>query len=319
MSRTLTLIDAGWESVRATADRGQRADALGRLTRLLARPDVPAAQVAEGHRFAGELALGLGRYATARRHLRATAAMEPTLAGTHYLAGRAWEEDPDGCDRKAAIRYRAAAKLDPANPLYRAAFGRAAARCGKVKFGCHAMLSAAEQAPGDAAVIRVAVNGLLEVGQAASARQVLLTARFLCPANAELAALWERVRFETARQAQRKTKTHANTRYAQDAQFATDGDRVTLPFVALAHDTHPSSGGEGGTVRKDTASFPRPYLARPRRARPTGKRESTVQGRTATGGRQDAVSRDHARRRTRPGVIIFCTSKNQSFIRRLRR
>ncbi len=266
MSRTLTLVGAGWESVRATAERGQRADALSRLTRLLARPDVPAARAAEGHRFAGELALGLGRHATARRHLRAAAALEPAHAGTHHLAGRAWEEDPDGCDRKAAIRYRTAAKLDAANPLYRAAFGRAAARCGKVKFGCREMLAATEQVPGDAAVVRVVVNGLLEVGRAAAARQVLLTARFLRPGNTELAALWERVRFETARQAQRKTgkatKTRENARYAQDAQFATDGDRATLPFVRLAHDTGPSKGGEDGAVRRDAASFPRPHLAR---------------------------------------------------------
>lgn len=269
MSRTLTLVESGWESVRATAERGQRTDALNRLMRLLARPDVPAALAVEGHRFAGELALDLGRYAIARRHLKTAAALEPTHAGTYYLAGRAWEEDPDGCDRKAAIRYRTATLLDAANPLYRAAFGRAAARCGKVKFGCREMLAAAEQVPGDLGVIRVAVSGLLEVGKVGDARQVLLTARFLRPGNNELTVLWERVKFETARQAQRKTgkatKTRENARYAQDAQFATDGDRVTLPFVRLADDTAPSkgmAGGEGGTVRRDAASFPRPHLAR---------------------------------------------------------
>jgi hypothetical protein len=267
MSRTLTLIDAGWESVRAAAERGQRVAALTRLTALLARPDVPAALAAEGHRFAGELALDLGRYATARRHLKASAALEPEHGGTHHLTGRAWEEDPDGCDRKAAICFRKAAKFG-SHPLYRAAFGRAAARCGKGRFGAREMLAATEQAPGDLAVVRVAVQGLLEVGKTAAARRVLATARFLRPGNTELAALWERVKFEAARQTQksaRATQTRENARYAQDAQFATDGDRVTLPFVRLADGTGAARGGTegaGGTVRRDAASAPRPHLAR---------------------------------------------------------
>ena len=273
MSGTLTLIDAGWESVRTTAQRGQRTIALTRLTRLLARPDVPSILAIEGHRLAGELALALCRYAAARRHLRAAAALDPTHAGTQNLAGQSWEEDPDGCDRRAAICFKKATKLDGANPLYRAAFGRAAARCGKVKLGTREMLAATELAAGDLEVVRVVVHGLLEAGKAAEARQVIAKARFLRPGNAELTALWERVKFDTARLAQRKMaktekaeKTRENARYAQDAQFATEGDRVTLPFVRLADDTDSSKadtkGAGSGTVRHDAASFPRPHLAR---------------------------------------------------------
>ncbi|QJW93193.1 tetratricopeptide repeat protein [Frigoriglobus tundricola] len=267
MSRTLTLIDAGWDSVRATAERGQRADALARLTTLLARPDVPAALAAEGHRFAGELALDLGRYAAARRHLKVSAALDPGRGGTHYLAGRAWEEDPDGCDRKAAICYRRAMKFG-SQSLHRAAFGRAAARCGKVRFGARAMLAAAEQAPGDLAVVRIAVQGLLEAGRVAAARRVLITTRFLRPGASELVALWERVKFEAARQTQKAgatARTREIARYAQDAHFATDGDRVTLPFVRVVRGAEAPKGGPdgvAGTVRRDVASFPRPHLAR---------------------------------------------------------
>jgi hypothetical protein len=270
MSGTLTLIDAGWESVRTTAQRGQRTIALTRLTRLLARPDLPTTLAVEGHRLAGELALDLCRYAAARRHLKVAAALEPAHAGTQYLAGRGWEEDPDGCDRRAAICFKKATKLEGANPLYRAAFGRAAARCGKVKLGTREMLGATDHAAGDIEVVRVVVMGLLEAGKAVEARHVIAKARFLCPGNAELTALWERVKFDTARLAQRKMakveKTRENARYAQDAHFATEGDRVTLPFVRLADDTDPSKadtkGAGGGTVRHDAASLPRPYLAR---------------------------------------------------------
>ena len=69
MSRTLSLIQAGWESVRATAFRGRCGEALDQLERVLARPDVPTELVVEAHQFAAELALELGRYASARRHL----------------------------------------------------------------------------------------------------------------------------------------------------------------------------------------------------------------------------------------------------------
>jgi tetratricopeptide (TPR) repeat protein len=233
---------------------------------------VPTDLAPEAHRFAGELAMELARYTTAQRHLKAAAALEPEHARTRFLLGRVWEEDPDGCDRRAAICFKKAVALDAANPLYRAAFGRAAARCGKVKFGTREMLAATGTAgtAGDMTVVRIAVGGLLEVGQIAAARRVLAKARFLCPGNNELVALWERVKFESARSAQRKLvkteKMQTNTRYAQDAQLARDGDRVTLPFA-------PGTGAKGdgpksgGTVRRDGPSFPRPHLARLRTSR----------------------------------------------------
>lgn len=266
MSTMLTLIDAGWESILALAERGQQANAFAQLTRLLARPDVPATLALEGNRRAGELALALEKYAPARRHLKAAATLEPT-ADTHYLMGRAWEEDPDGCDRRAAICYKKAVKLDAANPLYRVAFGRAAARCGKVKFGTREMLAAVATAANNLEVIRIAVMGLLEVGRVNEARAVVARARFLHPNNSELAAMWERVKFESARLSQgnlvktaKTAETHENTRYAQDAHFATEGDRVILPFVRTVGTNN--GNGSGRTVRHDTASFPRPHIAR---------------------------------------------------------
>jgi tetratricopeptide (TPR) repeat protein len=258
MSRTLTLIEAGWDCARTLAARGRKADALAQLTRLLARPDVPAALTAEAHRLAGDLALGLEKFATARRHLNAAAALEPNHAGTRYAMGRAWEEDPDGCDRRAAICFQKAAALDGTNPAYRVAFGRAASRCGKLKLGAREMLAAVDAAGCEIGVVRAAVSGLLEVGKVGAARRVVAKARFLRPGDAELAAMWGWVKFETARLAQRTTQ--GKTRYAQDAQFATDGDRVTLPFLRIAETGE--CEGTGGTVRRDTASFPRPHVAR---------------------------------------------------------
>jgi tetratricopeptide (TPR) repeat protein len=275
MSRTLSLIGAGWESIRAAAARGRRADALDKLTRVLARPDVPAELAADAHRLAGELALDLGRYPAARRYLKVAAALDPAHANTRFLIGRAWEEDPSGCDRRAAVGFKKAAALAPANPLYRATLGRAAARCDKVKFGTRQMLAAvlgiAATAECDLNAVRVAVGGLLEAGKTAAARRALAHARFLCPGDAELAGLWERVTFESARRAQRKVAqaakaagTNERTRPAQDAHFATDGDRVTLPFLRPVGTERgrPRTGEPGGTVRCDPGSFPRPHFAR---------------------------------------------------------
>ena len=133
-----------------------------------------------------------------------------------------------------------------------------------MNLGTREMLSAADQAAGDLAVVRVAVNGLLEVGKADEARRVVAAARFLSPGNPELAGLWARVNFESARAGQRKRAKAVKTREnAQDAHFATDGDRSTLPFVRLVGETSPKAArAAGGTVRLDAVSLPRPHFAR---------------------------------------------------------
>lgn len=261
MSRTLTLIQTGWESIRAAAESGRKSDALAQLDRLLARPDVPADILRDGSKLAAGLALDTGRFVTARRHLKTVLALDVCDAGARYLVGRAWEEDPDGCDRRAMIAYRRATVLDGSSAVFRAAFGRAAARCGKTKLGAREMIAAADQAPGSAEVVGVVVRGLLEAGRPAAARKVLAKGRFLNPGSADLASLADRVRFETARQSQRQAeKLREHTRNAQDAQLARDGDRVLLPFVRIAGGT--AVRHDEVVVRMDVLSFPRPHLGR---------------------------------------------------------
>jgi Flp pilus assembly protein TadD len=251
MSRTLALVGAGWESVRSSVAHGRRADALARVTRLLARPDLPAHTAAEAHHLAGELCAEAERYPLARRHLRAAAALGPGCARTAYLLGLAHERDPHGCDRRAAGWFRKAVGLEPGNPTYRAAYGRAAVRCGRVKVGARELLAAAAAAPGDVAAVRVVVDGLLAARKFAAARRVLTKARFLGPANGtvrELAGLDERVRFEQAR-----ARQGGATRHRQDAELVRDGGRVVLPFIRVAG---------GGVVRRDGMSAPRPHFPR---------------------------------------------------------
>ena len=254
MSRMLTLIHAGWVSARSLARSGRRTAALAQLRRLLSRPDLPVALAADANRLAAELLIETEDFAKARRHLRAALGLQPENARSHYLAGLAFERDPAGDDRRAAVRFKKASEAEPANPVYRAAFGRAAVRCDRVKLGVRELVAAADAAPDNIAVLRVVVDGLREAGKLRAARRVLVKARFLCPRSAEVRRMWERVRFETARAGQR------NTKGTQDAQFATEGALFTLPFVRVVGS---AAGGKAtGWVRGDVISLPRPHLAR---------------------------------------------------------
>jgi len=254
----LALIQAGWSSIRFSVAQGRRTDALNRLARLLSRPDVPTPIAADAHRLAGELLTDVEKYTSARRHLRAAAALEPLHARTHYLWALAQESDPHGCDRRAALRFRRAARLEPTNALYRACFGRSAARCGRLRTGIRAMIAAADRAPGELAVIRVVVDGLLEAERPATARRVLNRAVFLCrdaTRARELRSLGERVRFIAAHREQRGER--GTTRHGQDAEFARDGGRVVLPFIRVAAENPPR-----GNCRRDILSIPRPHFPR---------------------------------------------------------
>ena len=169
MSRTLTLIDAGWDCVKAFAARSRRGDAVTRVETLLARPDLPAPVAADARLLVAQLLFDAEKYPEARCHLRAAADLRPGHAHTQYLLGAAHEDDGYGEPRKAAARYRKAAELDPANALYRAAYGRAAVRSDRPKGGVRALLQAATQSD-DVAVVSVVIDGLLEAGKVGAAR-----------------------------------------------------------------------------------------------------------------------------------------------------
>jgi len=252
MSRTLSLVHGGLTAARELTRRGRRPEALTRLRQLLATADVPPATAAEAHRLAAELLIDGDRFGAARRHLRAARGLEPRCAATFYLAGLSSERDPDGNDRRAAVRFRRATELEPTNATYRAAFGRALVRAGMVNAGARELEAAAELAAGDLTVLRLVVGALLEGGRTTAARRVVQKARFLRPACASVAGLWNRVRFEAARQSQR------SHRGVQDARAAREG-RPLLPFLRVV--------GTSEAWRGDVVSAPRPHFARLRATR----------------------------------------------------
>ncbi|MCS6865727.1 MAG: hypothetical protein RMJ56_01935 [Gemmataceae bacterium] len=262
MSRTLSLVETAWDVIQALVARQQYRAAFRQLSRLLARPDVPATLAEKAHRLAGQLAFELEHYAAARRHWKAVWYADRECAEAAYALGRAWEDDPDGCDRRAAKYFRHAFMRQPDNPLYRATFGRSMARCGRIRQGIRHMLAASQSAENDHAVIRVVVTGLLEIGQIGEARRIVAKARFLAPGCAVLAGLWQRVQFEQARVTQRRRgdlPAHLrSSRLAQEVRTATEGVRTIVPVL---HVVRNQPLCERGGWRRDEASYPRPHLA----------------------------------------------------------
>jgi hypothetical protein len=242
MASTLPVVSFGYAAVTAAAG-GSRVRSNRLFDSFLAAPELPPGIAAKTHRLAASLAAGRGNYSAARRHLRAAARLDPADAETHYLLGQAFEADPFGSDASAARHYRAAAKLTRTNATYRAAFGRAAVRAGLRTGGLKTLARAASLAPRDPAVLSVVVDGLLDAGRVRTARRIVARARFLSGGDARIEALWNRVRFATAR--------------ADQLRPAPDG---ILPFVRVISSV--PHVGAGRIVRADPPSRPRPHLVR---------------------------------------------------------
>jgi Flp pilus assembly protein TadD len=247
MSRTLTFHDAGWASARATAQSGRRADALARLKPLISSPDCPPRLARSAHRLAARLYLQDEKWGKARRHLRAALDLHPQDAAAHYEMGLAYENDPYGCDVRAARCFRRAVRCATRQAKYVAALGRALVRLNRVAAGVNRLRAAAALAPADAGVLRVIVDALADAGKPRLAYSLTTKAKFLAPANPEVQQLWQTARFAVARQARPK------------AAVVGAGPAV-LPLVRLV--------GGGGVVRRDAGSKPRPHVGwlKPHRA-----------------------------------------------------
>jgi tetratricopeptide (TPR) repeat protein len=241
MSRMLTFafVDTSLAAARTLAAAGRRGEALRRLDAALG-PIAGTAAAADAHRFAAELHRAAGRFAKARRHLRAGLAVRPADAALHHDLGLAFADDPYGCDRRAAARFRVATAFAPNNAKYRAAYGLALVRLDKVTAGVRELDAAVALAPTDDAVLDVVLIAAREADRPELAVKWLARAVLLAPANAGLRQLRDRAKFDAARVGQEG--------------MARVGRRPTVPFLRLA--------AEGGTVRRDAGSRPTPHFNR---------------------------------------------------------
>ena len=261
MSMMLALIHAGWSSIRSSVEQGRRTDALDRLRRLLARPDVPAAVAADAHRLAGELLIDVGTLfrsppppAPRRRWSRG-------IARTYYLWALAEERDPLGCDRRAA--GDSARRADWRRETRSIGPHLAARRCGAIGSdrGVRELLAAADAATGDLAVIRVVVEGTSGGDRPGTRPSSAEPGQFPVPRaekSREFRGLVERVRFawRGATSAEnggpRETGQDAETRQGRRLAWSSRSSE-------LSTETKPR---KGEIVRRDVVSLPRPHFPR---------------------------------------------------------
>lgn len=244
MSMMLNFFDAAWASARASAASGHRADALAKLNPLLNSPDTPPRLLVLAHRLAARLLAEVGRYAAARNQLRAAIRHDGYDAELRYELGVLFENDPLGCDLRAARQFRRAVQLHPQHPKYMAAFGRALVRLNRVRVGVRNLCSAAIAAPADAKVLKVVVEGLCDAGQLRRAEQIVRLARFRAPADRVFRGLENDLRFALAR------------RVAPCVPRPTAAPHM-LPFAK-----HAAGAARGGVMRRDMGSRPAPHMMR---------------------------------------------------------
>lgn len=195
MSRMLSLLDGGLAAAAHHYLTGRAAHAAATLSQLRGGTDSPAEGV-RVLRAAAAVAFGQEKYRRARKLLREAIALAPTNAGLWFEMGRAHEDDPHGCDRKAARRYKKAAQLNANEPKYKAALGRAMVRINEVGSGVRVLCRAADAAPTDPDVLGVVAEGLREAGRAELAFKLLSKARFLAPTDRGIEHLWARAKFD---------------------------------------------------------------------------------------------------------------------------
>ncbi len=245
MSRMLSLPFHAW--LRARSSSAVRADgSRQRLEQVVAMADLPADELAEAHRLLAGHCVRAGHYAQARIQLRSALRLKPNCSKTFALLAEAWENDPYGSDRNAAIAYRRATKLDANSAIAWASLGRASVRINRDVTAMKALRRAIQLAPADEGVLTVVVDALREMGKLKVALRIATRARFRNPKSKVIRELVDRVRFEMARVARRG-----------NGAIPCAGISNVLPFVRVI-----GCDGHRRTVRLDGPSRPVPVSIR---------------------------------------------------------
>jgi len=255
MSRMLTTIRDEMRRAQGLSKMGQNVLARHLLLDWLVRDGLSAQEIAAVRIASAEVSLAQGRYREARRHLRHAERLGIQDADLYYLWGRAHENDPHGCDRTAARKFRKATILNASEPKYRAALGRALIRISNVRSGVKVLRRAAEAAPTDPEVLDIVRDGLREAEEADLALQILNKAMFLAPGSREVKYLWQRARFDATAQQQKQSR--------KEMRPASDDRPVAIPFIRIHSETSNDVQADAKIirVRRDTPEHAEPRLA----------------------------------------------------------
>lgn len=235
MSRMLSLSFHAW----ALAKSATRPDvARAHLERIVAMADLPAVELARANRMLAGHLVRAGRYAAARRRLRAALQVDANDAESQLLLAKSWEDDPYGSDRKAARAYRRATEMNPNDAVAWASLARACVRCGRERIARKSLRRAVRLAPADPAVLAIAIEALRELGRLSEALKLAVRARFRAPKSTAIQSLVDNVHFEIAR-------TESNS------VGGGSGRTSVLPFVRIV-----GADGRQRTVRLDEPAGP---------------------------------------------------------------
>lgn len=248
MSTTLPFLSACWAAARAAAASGDRATTLKRVAPVLSDPNCPPVLRRSAHRLVARTLLAASRFIAARKHLRTVCKLAPLDATAQYELGLAYEGDPYGCDRRAAVCFGRAVALRPEDGRFHAARGRALVRLGKSKAGVRALKMAVNTAPADSIVLGVVLDGLILAGKVRLAQRLLNQAAFLAPTSAAIRQLREKAKFASVGGGRSRRPV-----------------RVERPAVLLSFTPTPAPRPLrvfGGAVRKDFGSRQGPHFTR---------------------------------------------------------
>lgn len=185
---------------------GRDLEALEVLTRLV-RMGIDDALVAEHAQvLLAEIHLRRQEYSQARRHLHVALAYRPDNAQYHFMMAVALEDDPEADPRRAAYYFRQAARLDPANAEYFAAWGSFLIAHGKIRLGIRKLEKAVALAPEDAQYAQQLALGWVALRDFEKARRVALHALFRNPDDTRLRRLWDEIRWHEARYRQQRER-----------------------------------------------------------------------------------------------------------------
>jgi tetratricopeptide (TPR) repeat protein len=245
MSESLAFQEALWANAKSAAKQGHFTQALRHLQPLLQSADDPIRQLL-AYRLAGRVYAHQDQYKLARRMFKLAVKLDQKSHQTWYDLGQAFEQDPYGCDRRAAICFRNAVKLLPQEAKYRAAFGLALVRLNKLKKAFAQLHEATRLAGDDLSILKTIVTAYLEADRPELAEKVLAAVRFVAPQSRTLQELLSKVQYAQTAAGQRKAKPKLVNR--------------VVPFLKIVSD-EPSVAVSGEIIRHDFGSKAKPHFS----------------------------------------------------------
>ncbi|MCS6976618.1 MAG: hypothetical protein NZM31_06355 [Gemmatales bacterium] len=214
-------------------------EVLTKLVRVGTEDTVAAEQVQV---LLAEIHLRRREYAQARRHLHVALAYRPDNAQYHFMMAVALEDDPEADPRRALYYFRKAARLDPTNPEYFAAWGSFLINQGRIRLGLRRLEKAVELAPEDAQYVQQLALGWVALRNFEKARRVALHGLFRNPDDSRLRRLWDEIRWHEARHRQHQERLN---RFREP---------IVIPLPTRSDTPQRTNQTEGTTVRLDPPS-----------------------------------------------------------------